>query len=112
MDKDGYPDEKELTTIINWDALKDPIGLISYIQDIWAYADYFYYDFDTGRLEMHTAGWSGNEDIMEALRSNDMFWALYWMRSKRGGHYYFHVKIYEEPDPLDNGDNLGESPDY
>jgi hypothetical protein len=66
--------------------------LIEYIEDRWAFPDYFHWDPGTETLELHTAGWSGNEDTIGALQSNAMFWALYWQKSERGGHYYFIVR--------------------
>jgi hypothetical protein len=94
MDKDGYPEDEKLATIISWDAIADPLGLVDYIQELWAYADagHFTFDSDTGKLELHTAGWSGNEELIGALQENTMFWIMYWQRSERGGHHYLIVR--------------------
>jgi hypothetical protein len=63
------------------------------IKCIWKYADcgYFKYDKTTRELELHTAGWSGNEEIISALEQNKFFYPLYWQKSERGGHYYFYI---------------------
>jgi hypothetical protein len=65
--------------------------------DNWHWGDYgFLLKEPKGkyqRLEMHTGGWSGNEEIMTALQDNAYFFLLYWQRSKRGGHYYFKIPV-------------------
>jgi hypothetical protein len=91
--KDGYPTARELTRIRKWDAVKDAVGLVGYVQELWYWVDWgFFFDPDTGVLELHTGGWSGNESIIRALQRNLIFWTLYWQKSERGGHYRFDVK--------------------
>jgi len=92
IDADGYPTEEALKRIRTWDSSTDPIGLVEFLQDLWRYDEGFQFDRTTGVLELHTIGWSGNEDIMVALADNIMFYGLYWQESKRGGHYKFIVK--------------------
>jgi len=95
MENSNYPTEAELRKIRKWNAAKDPMGLIEFIRELWTLADVGYF-LMTGKqvikLEMHSAGWSGNEDIIEALRKNGMFFPLYWEKSTRGGHYCFRIK--------------------
>ena len=86
-----YPDKSDLKLIRKWDAIKDPFKLIEFIQSIcWCDAVKI-----RGKkvwyVEFHTWGWSGNEDIINALRDNPIFFALYWLKTHRGGHYYFRV---------------------
>ena len=88
MDKDGYPDDAELEQIRTWD-VKDSLGLVEFLCERWRYSEYFTFDPSAGTLELHTAGWSGNEDLVSALHANTLFWTLYWQMDKRGGHYYF-----------------------
>jgi hypothetical protein len=81
---DGYPEEDELEMIRCWDPL-DFQGLFDYLKDLWYYPDYIK---QNGRdLEIHTGGWSGNEEIMGAVMKT-MFWYVCWVRQERGGHYY------------------------
>jgi hypothetical protein len=86
-----YPDSKELELIEKWDAIKDPFGLVKFIESIcWCNAvrikgKRIWY------VEFHTWGWSGNEDILYSLKKNMMFFAIYWLKSERGGHHYFRV---------------------
>jgi hypothetical protein len=94
-----YHTEKELKEIQNWD-IKDAHNLVNRLRDMWEYNDYFIenWGFDhihkerpVLMLELHTGGWSGNEDIVEALQKNKMFWIMWWWKTERGGHYYFEI---------------------
>jgi hypothetical protein len=89
--KDGYPEEDELKTIETWD-IKDPFGLIEFIESITWTPDWCIVvkGKRVKHFEFHTAGWSENEEIIEALQKT-MFWTLYWVKTHRGGHYYFKV---------------------
>jgi len=88
-----YPDTRDLMIIKEWDAIKDPFGLIEFIESVTWTPDWCIEI--RGKhikwFEFHTAGWSGNEEIIEALRENQMFFALYWKKTYKGGHYYFKV---------------------
>lgn len=88
LDQDGYPTEEALKFIEEYDIDKDgPEGLISFIREVWYLPDWgFIRDGDS--LELHTAGWSGNESIIKALQES-WFWVVCWESSRRGGHYYF-----------------------
>lgn len=98
MDNEGYPEDAELDEIRTW-SHGDPMGLFSYLQCLW-------WDKDKGikirkaksglgnpiwRIELHTYGWSGNESLIEALEQNQMMQLLYWVESRRGGHYIYEV---------------------
>lgn len=62
--------------------------LLSLLQEMWYVSDYLIIN---GRhIELHTGGWSGNEEIIEVLKAS-MFWCMYWRKSERGGHYYFEL---------------------
>jgi len=95
-DINHYPTEEELEIIKKWDITKDPIGLVDYLEDVWEYADMGIVRRGKNviNLELHTYGWSGNEEIIEALHVN-LFFMFYWQKSLRGGHYYFKVKRYK-----------------
>lgn len=91
MDKNGYPEQHELNTITTWASQKGYKELMEFVQSIWTFDNYFEVKED-GLYELHTAGWSGNEEIIYALEQNEMFWIMCWQESRRGGHYKFHVK--------------------
>ncbi|MBT9167222.1 MAG: hypothetical protein DDT19_00547 [Syntrophomonadaceae bacterium] len=94
MDRD-YPTEKELRKIKSWEYdFNLPDGGVS---DLLDYLESLWWGSELGfklkgkkvlRLELHTFGWSGNEDIISALHKS-WFWRLYWEKSVRGGHFYF-----------------------
>ena len=87
-----YPTESVLKKIREWDITKSHVSeLLEYVQGLWTYPDRFVRKRHS--LYLSTGGWSGNEDIIAALQDNYLFWALYWYRSQRGGHYWFDDKI-------------------
>ena len=93
MKRDKYPTEEELKSIKEWDVVTNPFGLIDFIKGLWRYPDYFIVKGkQVINLELHTVGWSGNEDIIRALQENKFFFLLYWQKSTRGGHYYFRIE--------------------
>jgi hypothetical protein len=85
-----YPEDKELEIIKNWKYEDNYLSLMKYVKNIWNWDDYFV-QVDENNFELHTGGWSGNEDIMMALENNQLFWVMCWQESKRGGHYKFKV---------------------
>lgn len=91
MTDEGYPKEAELEPIADW-PLHNIFGLIDHIKSIWTYDNAFVEKWLKGKLylELHTVGWSGNEDIIHELQKN--FWFMYF-HSKwyRGGHFYFEI---------------------
>lgn len=46
------------------------------------------------KVELHTIGWSGNEEIIHEVMKNLHLWR-YWYKTERGGHYYFKIPIKE-----------------
>ena len=101
-DEDGYPTQEALDYIKNWsiDSNNGEVKmgkhfgkanyneLIDYIKSIWTYKDAI--EYENGLLEIHTYGWSGNEDIIHELKNTDM-WLLKFRCERTGGHYYFKV---------------------
>ena len=91
MDNDGYPNDKELAAIKEWDVLKSNVsGLLDFVEDRWHWSD-TYIVRKENKVELYTGGGSGNESIVGALQENIMFWAMCWMKSERGGHYCFEI---------------------
>lgn len=102
MDNEGYPEQSELDAIKNWD-IKDAFNLIAYLEEKWCYdtaiRKYWGKDNIHGRpvlfFELHTIGWSGNEDILNALLQNQMFSLMWYVKWERGGHYYFEINPFD-----------------
>ena len=88
-----YPSEEFLQKIRTYDVLENgPCDLIRIIKKEWQWTDYIRYYPKTKTLKISTGGWSGNEDIIQALSENFMF-LQFWVASVRGGHYTF--KLYD-----------------
>lgn len=83
FDKDGYPTDETLDTIKSWSYSRsnDARMLFNYIRMAWKYD---YWQEVDGEIHISTAGWSGNESLISAFRSN-----VIWIQSRRGGHYTF-----------------------
>jgi len=96
-----YPEEAELQTIEQWPT-DNLVELFEYIKTRWRYADYEDANFwvekdeeDEGKpvkiYEIATGGWSGNEDIIEAMQKNIVFWYTAWYKTERGGKFTFKL---------------------
>jgi hypothetical protein len=92
LDSSGYPTDKTLDLISEYRNGVEFKDLIDAIKPLWAYADAGYWRVEGDEYHLSTAGWSGNEDIISALRNNFVFWGLCWVSSRRGGHHVFRVK--------------------
>ena len=93
LDDDGYPTKDTLNLIRDWQST-DGIGLLNFIKDIWYFR--YYISNKENMCSLSTGGWSGNEDIIGAMTDNNVWWTLHWVSSKRGGHYEFEVKKYDQ----------------
>lgn len=93
-----YHSDIELNQLKNWDIL-DAHNLVDKLRDMWQYKDYFIENWGLDDifkqpvliLELHTGGWSGNEDIIHSLKLHELFFTMWWWKSERGGHYYFEI---------------------
>lgn len=98
MDADGYPDEVELAKIREWD-WRDLDGLMAYVKELWWMPDWGWTeevapqedDRPAKRYYISTGGWSGNEDLIDAMQENHVVWSLCWWSSRRGGHHEFRL---------------------
>lgn len=102
MDNEGYPTEEYLEFIKNYTYEVLPIEqMVDLICNNWQHGSWGYH---IGRkykgfrkFELHTGGWSGNEEIINAITSNiwlTEFNLKYYMW-RTGGHYYFKIKVDE-----------------
>ena len=84
-----YPTEETLQRIKDWD-WKNAKELFDYLESLWTYNNYFKKEkLKDGMIYyISTAGWSGNEFLIEALQEN-FIWMITWQSSTRGGHYKF-----------------------
>lgn len=100
LDEDGYPTEEALDKIANWDC-NDHEGWFKFIESIWHLRSWGWTELieedeifkrKVKRIYISTAGWSGNESIIESMKENNILWSVYWYSSTRGGHYIFEDK--------------------
>lgn len=100
-DSDGYPTDEELKRIAAW-PYTDLRGWFAFIKgagNYWPAESFGWSEFDsvddfkhaTHVYHISTGGWSGNEEIINAMRENTMCWTLTWHEHRRGGHYAFVV---------------------
>lgn len=109
-DGDGYPTEAALDVIRLWH-WNDAEGWFKFIEGLWYMKDWGWNEIDephewqdhnqykdkiVHRYYISTAGWSGNESIIGAMQKNDMMWHLNWVQSRRGGHYIFELKNFND----------------
>jgi len=93
----NYPHESDLNKIKKWkfEKRQDVLDFLDFIQSIWEYGEPYFKI--TGKrvikLQAHTGGWSGNEEILDAMRENFIFWSIAWQKSVKGGHCYFSIDL-------------------
>lgn len=98
LDENGYPTDEWIEFIFDFkpDDSFTIMDFVACLKDGW-WMPQSGYRFNRGVkniLELHTGGWSGNEEIMSAILSN------YWLSSFKmiyikweiGGHHYFEIK--------------------
>lgn len=105
LDEDGYPTEEALRKIEAWGHItdKDFVEFFEFLESIWHLKSFGWYseEFNEGgrkglRYCLSTAGWSGNESLIEAFQRNEYLWYYTWVSSRRGGHYKFEFYFEEE----------------
>ena len=83
---DGYTEWLEyVRSIYNWPD-RQVQGPTRITDDPHERQEYDSWDISTG-------GWSGNEEIMQAMRENFICWSQTWYSHHRGGHYEFRVRV-------------------
>jgi hypothetical protein len=91
FDKDGYPTDEALMLVEMYNIAEDGLeGFIDLVENLWNDCGISRRGHKYWRLI--TGGWSGNEDVIYAMKQNTMFWLCYWYSSKRGGLYVFDMK--------------------
>lgn len=84
---DGYPTDETLRAITDWDAIKNPHGLMEFIRPYWEIYGSMKRRGSVYRLA--TGGWSGNEDIIDAMHAGPMM--IFWESSRRGRLHVYDV---------------------
>jgi len=101
MEEIKYPTEEELKIIENWDFntnfTEEIPKFLTFIKDLWWMSDWGWTEKkeeengnNVTNLYLSTGGWSGNEDLIDAMK-NTFFWKFCWKQHRRGGHYIFEI---------------------
>jgi hypothetical protein len=116
LDEEGYPTTEFLSWLrdLSIDNVMHPHRVLDTIKSAWEYADWGWRkeeavdDFKKPVIRYHvsTGGWSGNEEIINALRLNPCFWPLYWHSARRGGHYVFEIPCNQQEARKDNNEEV------
>jgi hypothetical protein len=96
MSLDPYPTDEELEKVRLWPPHLGFAPLMNYVKSLWWQADWGWSQRGN-TYYVSTGGWSGNEDLIEALRLNRLFWTVCWRSSRRGGHYRFCIPKWAKP---------------
>jgi len=104
LDDDGYPTDDACKIISKW-GWEDAKGWFKFIESIWHLKSWGWKEGEaideisnkkTWCYYISTAGWSGNETLIKAMQENDWMWHLNWVQSRRGGHYIFELRTFED----------------
>jgi hypothetical protein len=89
-----YPTQEDLDILSKWDFNQGSIkDFLDFLESSWWMADWGFKLSGKRvlKLQLHTGGWSGNEDIIDAIQKQFIFWSMCWTETHRGGHYYFKI---------------------
>jgi hypothetical protein len=83
-----YPTDEELQALEDYRGPAE--GMLDLLRPIWHWGIRDEWVTRNGsRLYLATGGWSGNEDIIDALQHNWAWWAINWHKSMGGGAFWF-----------------------
>lgn len=91
FDGNGYPTEETLQAIAQWDG--DWRDWLLFCAKAWHHTGKTIFGIDSSWVFI-TGGWSGNEEVIAAMRSS-AGWSLTWQSSHRGGKHVFSVSDLE-----------------
>lgn len=102
LDSYGYPTKEWINFIENY-LPDESLPLIHFIKGVlidgWWMSDWGFklHNPYKGKikLELHTGGWSGNEEVIAAIRSNIYLThcSMRYYKWLSGGHYYFEIDV-------------------
>ncbi|MFA5067990.1 MAG: hypothetical protein WC466_08180 [Candidatus Izemoplasmatales bacterium] len=95
----GYPTKKYLQMIKDYDGNQMPImDFVDIVCKNWNHGDIGYklHKKHKGKrkFELHTLGWSGNEEIIQKIIKNIYLthFLMKYYKWETGGHYYFEIR--------------------
>jgi hypothetical protein len=103
LDNEGYPTPEWIEYIKNYVPDKS-LPIIDFVKmiliDGWYMSDWGFVLKRQYRgkikIELHTGGWSGNEEIIDAIKSNIQLThgKMKYVSYRMGGHHYFEIKVF------------------
>jgi hypothetical protein len=101
LDSEGYPTDEWLEFLRQYTP-DDSLPIMDFVQNVlidgwwmpaWGFKLKRKYK-GVRKLELHTGGWSGNEEIINVLVRNFYLtqFAMKYVKWTTGGHYYFKIK--------------------
>jgi hypothetical protein len=100
LDDEGYPTEEFLDFIKDYTDKTMPIlDFLEILCDGWYYDSWGFVLHrkykGKRKLELHTGGWSGNEDTISVILGNIYLthFKMRYVKWTTGGHYYFEIKV-------------------
>jgi hypothetical protein len=110
----NYPSDDELKLVRDWQ-FQEPgsfevfMAFVKSIGNYWSdeSVEVFGWEQKGRTYYVSTGGWSGNEDILSAMRANQLFWLICWQEHRRGGHYVFELPDPKTEQALTEGDRDG-----
>ena len=99
MDDGGYPTEEFLDFIKQYEP-DESLPVMDFIEKVistaWMHRGFKLHRKYRGirKLELHTGGWSGNEETIGAITSNIYLthFKMKYVMWRTGGHYYFEIR--------------------
>ena len=102
LDDDGYPTDEWLQYLKNYKP-DESLPLLTFVKTVLVDG---WYMSDCGfkiskkykgkhKIELHTGGWSGNEEIIASIESNIWLtnFQMRYVMWRAGGHYYFELSV-------------------
>ena len=92
MDENDYPTE----SFLEWLATtSDTLRALRAAADFFDNCGYGKSSRENDRLRLVTGGWSGCEDVLEALSKNLKLWSTHWREHHHGGKWVFALTALE-----------------
>lgn len=102
LDAQGYPTEEWLEFLKTYKPDKS-LPLLTFVNEVlpngWYFADFGFVLHrkykGKQKLELHTGGWSGNEEVISAIKSNIWLtcFQMQYVMWRTGGHHYFELSV-------------------
>jgi hypothetical protein len=86
FDADGYPSDDTIEAIEKWPT-EDFVNCLKFAEKAYQKQHYGVWKKQDGWIKIATGGWSGNESIVYALKTQ-VYWKFLFLAQTSGGAYY------------------------